>query len=303
MTSLHEQQGSSLFRPRWREAILVARDTVKYDLSARSPCCYNAPMFDGMSLRWRGGLSREGNDMALFGSSRRQRAPQGRPLGRDLAHTEHAGWRKLVLIRHGQTDYNVKHLLPGQLPGIPLNEEGRREAQVTAEGLRDLPLTAIIASPLERTLETAGYVNAGRGLEIRQDRDLLDTDYGRFCGQCWDDLDKADASWQRFSTDPLRAPKGVESFAAVQRRAVRAAERWRQAGDVGEWVALVTHADLVKMVVAHYLNIPLGSVPRISMDNASVSLLAFHPDLRQPPTLLCFNWTSPALWLTAAKRD
>jgi hypothetical protein len=57
------------------------------------------------------------------------------------------------------------------------------------------------------------------------------------------------------------------------------------------------------MIVAHYLGIPLTSVPLINMDNASASLLAFHPDPRQRPTLLCFNWTSPALWLLDARRE
>lgn len=241
--------------------------------------------------------------MGLFGSRPQHLAPAGRHFGRDLAHHEHQGWRKLVLVRHGQTDFNVKHLLPGQLPGVPLNDEGRHEAQATADALRELPLTSIVASPLERTMETAGYVNAGRGLEIHQDRDLLDTDYGPYSGQCWDELDKQGGAWARFTSDPLHAPKGVESFAAVQRRAVRAAERWRHAPDAGEWVALVTHADLVKMIVAHYVGIPLASVPLINMDNAAVSLLTFHPDPKQPPTLLCFNWTSPALWVTAARRE
>lgn len=238
--------------------------------------------------------------MGLFGARPRHRAPAGHHFGRDLAHAEHRGWRKLVLVRHGQTDYNVKHLLPGQLPGIPLNAEGRREAQATGEALRDLPLSAIVASPLERTLETAGYVNGSRGLQIRQERDLLDTDYGPFSGQCWDVLDKQGGAWARFSSDPMYAPKGVETFAKVQQRAVRAAERWRLADDAGEWVALVTHADLVKMIVAHYMGIPLGSVPRINMDNASISLLAFHPEPTRAPNLLCFNWTSPAVWLSAA---
>src|SRR5579872_5894427 len=98
--------------------------------------------------------------MGIFGSSQ-HRTPPGLQLGRELGHHEHAGWRKLVLVRHGQTDFNVKHLLPGQLPGIPLNDAGRREAQATAEALRPLPLSAIVASPLERTVETAEAINAG----------------------------------------------------------------------------------------------------------------------------------------------
>lgn len=234
--------------------------------------------------------------------SQSQARLEGRAFGRDLRHHEHAGWRKLALVRHGQTDFNVKHLLPGQLPGVPLNEEGRSEAQATAASLHGLPLTAIIASPLERTMETAGFINAGRGLTIQQDRDLLDTDYGRFSGKNYEELDKNDRAWARFLREPAFAPRGVESFQAVQRRAVRAAERWRHTDGAGEWVALVTHADLVKLIIAHYLRVPLDSVPLLSMDNAAVSLLAFHPNPKQPPSLLCFNWTSPALWLSAAAR-
>jgi broad specificity phosphatase PhoE len=241
--------------------------------------------------------------MGLFGSGMSRAAHAGRSFGRDLAHHDHRGWRKLVLVRHGQMDYNVRHLLPSQLPGIPLNEEGQREAHATAVALQDLPFSAIVASPLERTMETAAALNAGRGLEIRQDRDLLDTNYGPYSGKNWEELDKQGGQWARYMADPTYAPRGAESFAAVQRRAVRAAEHWRHADGVGEWVALVTHADLVKMIVAHYLGIPLTSVPLINMDNASASLLAFHPDPEQRPTLLSFNWTTPALWLAAARHE
>jgi len=240
--------------------------------------------------------------MGRFRSTTPRRVPVGHQLGRDLAHTDHQGWRKLVLVRHGKTDRNVQHRLPGQLPGILLNEEGQRESRATAEALRELPLAAIVASPLERTTESAGYLNEGRGLTILQEPELLDTDYGRFSGQVWDELDVHDRAWKRFSTDPLHAPRGVESIAHVQQCAVRAAERWRLNTAVGEWVALVTHADLVKLIVAHYLGIPLAHVPLINMDNASASLLAFHPETERRPTLLCFNWTSPALWLAAAQQ-
>jgi broad specificity phosphatase PhoE len=240
--------------------------------------------------------------MGLFSRLQPHRVAADRALGRELAHSEHKGWRKLVLVRHGQTDFNVQHRLPGQLPGIPLNATGQHEAQLTAEAIRALPLTAIVASPLERTMETADCINQGHGLPIRQDRDLLDTNYGPYNGKNWDELDKTDPAWQRFTKDPnATPPKGAESFTKVQQRAVRAAERWRLAPDVGEWVALVTHADLVKMIVGHYLSIPLANCPLINMDNASVSLLTFHPDPKELPSLLCFNWTSPAVWLPEAE--
>ena len=239
--------------------------------------------------------------MRLFGSSRNQRVVWGRHLGRELTPGEHAGWRKLVLVRHGEIDFNLQHRLPGQLPGIALNARGKAEAQALAEALRPLPISAIVTSPLERAVETATLLNAGRGLDLLRDPDLMDTNYGRYSGMCWDDLDARDREWRRFVSDPTHTPTGAESFASVSARAVRSAERWRHTADIGEWVALVTHADLVKMLVAHYMGIPLRHVPLIGTDNASATLLAFHPDPRHAPTLLASNWSSPALWINAAQ--
>ncbi len=220
-----------------------------------------------------------------------------RAFGRDLQLDDFAGWRKLVLVRHGETDYDVRRLLPGQLPGVALNERGKAEAQALAEAIRDLPLTSIVASPLQRTLETAAYLNQGRNLLVRFDDDLLDTDYGPYSGQNWEELDAKSRVWRRYTDDPTRAPNGVESFVQVQRRAVRAAERWRRAPNVGEWVALVTHGDLVKLLVAHYLSIPAEGIPLINSDNASLTVLAYQPSPRMRPTLLAYNWTSPASWM------
>src|SRR5215472_10693748 len=186
--------------------------------------------------------------MRLFGSNKTRRAPEGHRFGHDLTHEDHHGWRKLVLVRHGQTDYNVRHIHQGHLPGIPLNEEGRREARDTAAAIRDLPLTAIVASPLQRTMETAEYINEGRGLAIQRDEDLIEVNFGPYAGQCWDELDVSGSEWARFVRDPRYSPKGVESFERVQRRAVRAMERWRVAPNIGEWAALVTHSDLVKLI-------------------------------------------------------
>ena len=64
----------------------------------------------------------------------------------------------LLLIRHGQTSWNVEHRLPGQIPGIELNETGRQQAARLADALTPIPITAIISSPLERASETARII-------------------------------------------------------------------------------------------------------------------------------------------------
>ena len=135
----------------------------------------------------------------------------------------------------------VSHDPRGQQPGAtstvpPLaSPNGRHpvaDPPATAPAIRDLPLTAIVASPLQRTMETAAYLNAGRGLTIQQDEDLIEVNFGPYAGQCWDELDVRGGEWTRFVRDPRYAPKGVESFERVQRRAVRAVERWRVAPNV-----------------------------------------------------------------------
>src|SRR5258708_2540115 len=63
----------------------------------------------------------------------------------------------LLLIRHGESTWNVEHRLPGQLPGIELTGAGRAQAQRLAKALSMLPLSTVISSPLARAVETAEY--------------------------------------------------------------------------------------------------------------------------------------------------
>src|SRR5260221_5341064 len=82
--------------------------------------------------------------------------------------------RLLLFIRHGQTTWNIVHRLPGHLPGNELTDTGRGQAKRLAQALTDLPLSAIISSPLERAVDTAKYFAQGRDLTIQLEPDLMD---------------------------------------------------------------------------------------------------------------------------------
>src|SRR6266581_4010997 len=75
----------------------------------------------------------------------------------------------LLLIRHGQTSWNVEHRLPGQIPGVELNEKGRQQASRLEDALTVIPISAIISSPLVRAHETAGIIAQQYKLEIQLD--------------------------------------------------------------------------------------------------------------------------------------
>src|SRR5689334_13856302 len=141
----------------------------------------------------------------------------------------------LLFIRHGQTSWNVEHLLPGQLPGIPLTDTGREQAERLAEALKILPITAIISSPLERAQDTAGYLARVRELPVWLEDDLKDTNVGQWAGKNYNELRKVDAAWKEYVRDPTKAPEGVETFPQVQQRVVAAVERWLQKAETGNY--------------------------------------------------------------------
>ncbi len=205
--------------------------------------------------------------------------------------------RLLLLIRHGQTAYNVEGRLPGQLPGIPLNDEGRRQAHRAAVALAALPLSTIISSPLERAAETATIIARGWGLAVRTDPRLMDTDVGHWAGQKIDEIAKSDPAWKVFVKNPDEPPAGVESFSVVQARAIAVAKEALADPANGDYIVLVAHGDVVKLILAEYMKTPIPCVPYLTVANASISGLAFTSD--EPPQILATNWTADPRWLVA----
>ena len=201
----------------------------------------------------------------------------------------------LFLIRHGQTTWNVEHRLPGQLPGIGLTDTGREQAKRLAEALAVLPLTAIISSPLERAVETAKYLAQGRDLTIQLEPDLMDIELGRWSGQNRDELFKSDPVWAAFVRDPTEGPEGVETFPALERRVVAAVERWLKKESTGAYPAFVTHDDVIKVLIAHYIGLEVRRSRSLVIENASVSVVVVETDRR--PQVLAMSWSPQPEWL------
>jgi broad specificity phosphatase PhoE len=201
----------------------------------------------------------------------------------------------LLLIRHGQTTWNVEHRLPGQVPGVALNDVGRQQATRLADALTVLPISAIISSPLERARETAEIIDQGRGLPIQLEPDLMDVEMGRWVGQVFDNLAKTDPDWTAYVKDPTKAPEGIETFPQVQQRAVAAVERWLKKDSIGDYPAFVCHADVVKLILAHYLGLEAGLAGRLYIDNASVSMVELEGEHR--PRVFAVGWNPHPGWL------
>ena len=201
----------------------------------------------------------------------------------------------LLFIRHGQTTWNVEHLLPGQLPGVALTETGRAQAERLAEALRVLPIATIISSPLERARDTALYLARARDITLQLDDGLMDTNVGRWSGQKYDELLKNDPAWKAYVLDPSTAPEGVETFPQVQQRVLAAVERWQQQETSSAYLAFVAHADVVKLLLAHYMGLDANRAGLLSIDNASVSMVELEPE--HHPRIVAIGWNPQPGWL------
>ena len=185
----------------------------------------------------------------------------------------------LLLVRHATNDF-VGRAIAGRAPGVHLNEEGKRQAHGLAERLGTIPIAAIYTSPLERTRETAEPLAARLNITPRALDKLHEIDCGDWTGKTFPELDR-EREWQLWVTQRTQArPPGGESIIEVQRRAVDAIAQLR-AEHEGETVVLVSHGDVIKAALAHFLRISLDDLETFDIAPASVSAIQAGVDWAQ----------------------
>ncbi len=192
----------------------------------------------------------------------------------------------ILLIRHATNDSVKTGKLAGRTKGVHLNEEGRAQAIALGERLAQLPLAHLYASPLERTMETAqAIVRHHPKLKITTNGEIGEVHYGDWQGKAISDLQRR-KMWSVVQEYPSRArfPNG-ETMRAVQVRIVNAIEAL-VSKHPNDMIALVFHADLIKMALAHYLGMHLDVFQRIVISPASISTLHLG---HSRPFIICMN--------------
>ena len=195
---------------------------------------------------------------------------------------------QVFLIRHGHNDWADKKLA-GWTPGVHLNDAGRQQATALVERLSPIELEAIYSSPLERALETAAPLARARALKVIRMRDVGEVRYGDWQGKSLGQLKKR-KEWAIVQMAPsvMRFPNG-ESLREMQSRAVAGVERIVAAHPTGN-VAVFSHGDVIKAIVAHFVGMPLDSFQRLIVAPASVTVLGMG---RFGARLLRLNDTGP----------
>jgi probable phosphomutase (TIGR03848 family) len=183
----------------------------------------------------------------------------------------------VLLLRHGRTTANTSGVLAGWTPGVQLDETGHTQVQAVGKRLAEVPLTAVVSSPLERCLQTAAALVDGRDVAVQTDERLGEARYGDWTGRAIKDLAK-EPLWKVVQQHPSAAvvpgPEG-EGLAQTQARAVAAVRAWNATlGPDAVWLAC-SHGDVIKAILADALGLHLDQFQRIVVDPASISVVTY----------------------------
>jgi broad specificity phosphatase PhoE len=195
---------------------------------------------------------------------------------------------KVFLVRHGVTDWHREKKLLGQRD-VPLNALGINQAQSAAQALAGVPVGEVLSSPLVRAVQTAEVIAGQFGIEVARDPRLTDLRVGKWEGMTYDDI-SASAEYRRYLADPVsEAIPGGENLLQVRERAVGAVEQALEDAPHGESVVIVTHAGVLRVLLAHYLGSHPANYHRLRVVPGSISVLSFADD-RELPRVLAVNW-------------
>lgn len=162
---------------------------------------------------------------------------------------------------------------------VALDEQGRAQADALVQRLAQLPLAAVVCSPLQRCRDTVAPLAQARELEVTVDEGFIEVDYGEWTGRELRTLGK-EPLWKVVQTHPSGAVfPGGEALAAMQGRAVAAVREWdtKLAAEHGPQVLWLTctHGDLIKAILADALGMHLDGFQRIVANPGSVSAVTY----------------------------
>jgi broad specificity phosphatase PhoE len=182
--------------------------------------------------------------------------------------------RRLTLIRHGLTAWNVEGRFQGQTD-VPLSDEGRAQARALAGYVAAVQgVDAVVSSPLVRAVETARIAFPDQA--IATDARLRELHFGVFEGHTLAE-NEAHAAWPAWIADPYgTAPPGGESYRALRERAVAWLVEARAAYD-GAHVVAVAHSGTIQMLLADLLGVERPRWrKRVYLRHTSVSHVLFR---------------------------
>jgi broad specificity phosphatase PhoE len=177
----------------------------------------------------------------------------------------------VFLLRHGETAWNKLGRVMGRTQ-VPLGADGVQQIQKIAPLVAALELDAIYTSPLRRAVQTAKVVAAGTKLPVCKSEGLNEIAFGDWAGRYFDELIDNEL-YRRFIKSPAATLlPGGETITDVQRRGLKVIHEAAQKVPGGRFL-FVSHGDVIRAILCHYMKLPLNEYRRLRVDNGSLSAL------------------------------
>jgi broad specificity phosphatase PhoE len=187
--------------------------------------------------------------------------------------------KTLILVRHGATQANLSrpYTLQGLRPDGALAREGVVQAQAAARALRRRPVQRVYCSPLRRARQTAELIAAGREVPVEVEGALAEADVGLWSGLTWAEVERR---WpepcRAFRDDPeTHGYLGGENLAQVRDRVLPAIARLL-AVSPERTLVVVGHGVVHRVLLAHWLGLPLSCARRLPQDNGGISVVTYR---------------------------
>jgi probable phosphoglycerate mutase len=199
---------------------------------------------------------------------------------------------KILLIRHGDTDY-VDEALAGRIDS-PLNLLGIQQSEAIANAIKHLPIQAIYTSPLIRTQQTAEPLAKLLNLEININHELNQVNFGKWQGMDFDELVQ-DPDWKLFRENPasVKIPGGEDS-SMVRERVSNTIHLLSQQYEEEEIIAIFSHGSIIRHTISYFIGLPVNNSNQIQIAPASISTLMVR---ERNGKLLHLNQELPVNWL------
>jgi broad specificity phosphatase PhoE len=182
----------------------------------------------------------------------------------------------IILIRHGETDWNKEQVFRGKID-VPLNQTGVAQARALGEALAEIAIDALYASPLARAFETARVLAEGRKRAVRAEEGLSDVDFGLWQGmskgKVKEDYPDLYSTWL---TDPhlVTLPRG-ETLFKVQKRSMAVLERAIESNP-GKTIAIVSHRVVNKVILCGVLGLDLSRFWHMRQDTCAINRFEYE---------------------------
>ena len=181
---------------------------------------------------------------------------------------------KIWFVRHGETEWNRTKRYQGH-SDIPLNENGRRQAQETASLLAKETLSAIYASDLKRAVETAEAIAQTHELRVQQKPELRELHFGLWEGLRYEQImEKWADELSLMYEHPEKgcAPEG-EGFCELAKRAWPALQAIREAHQEEEAIAVVAHGGTIRVLLCLLRGKPLQQLWSVEVEHGQALAL------------------------------